>query len=199
MKIFAVTGNWKKTEEISRDRQPAWYMMADSSILKSGNPFFVPDFDSEFTAYASIYYRIGRLGKSIAPRFASRYIDGWGMAFAIMATQRLKHLQEQGLPWAEAVSFDRSCLLGNLQPIDTLDNYEDLEIGCPEHCFSYNVSKLATPIEELISILSRDNTLKNGDLILASLSCDGITLTPGMRINATTQTLETNLIDFNIR
>ena len=60
MKIFAVmeTG----------DR----YEIPDSSLLRSGQPFFIPDFAGEFRAMPSAVVRIGRLGKGIAPRFAVR-------------------------------------------------------------------------------------------------------------------------------
>ena len=203
MKIFALIHNYEKTENAESPfgaGNPTWYEMADSSVLRSGNPFFVPDFDSEFMAFPSIVYRIGRLGKSIAPRFAGRYLEAWGMAVAVVATNRLKTLKTRGMPWTPAVSFDRSCLLGNLQPIDTLINNKTFEISFKESNVIYNPADLRMPVEETVALLSADNTLKNGDLVLAGLYPDGINLTPGGTLRVRPQLDDnTNLLETNIR
>lgn len=173
--------------------------MPDSSVLRSGNPFFVPDFDSEFQIFPSICYRIGRLGKSIAGRFAHRYIDAATIAIAVVATPLLKRLRTAGMPWTRAVAFDRSCMLGNLEPIDTFIGCDQLTIKCGNHTLKYDLSSLNQPIERLIEMISADNTLKNGDLILAGLTAKGITLTPGMTLNAHANDLNKKLIDINIK
>lgn len=107
MKIFAVIHNYGNTSKDSPmgTGDPAWYEMPDSSILRTGNPFFVPDFDTEFLAFPSICYRIGRLGKSIARRFADRYIDSATVAVAVVASNRLRDLREQGMPWGACNSI----------------------------------------------------------------------------------------------
>lgn len=176
-----------------------YYTMQESTVLRSGNPFFVPDFDTEFRAYPSLCLRIGRLGKGIAPRFAHRYFESWTMGVAVIATDTLKRLREHGEPWSAAVSFDRSCWLGNLQPIDTLLEYDTFEVECGETRLTYDVSKITPAKEELISILSRDNTLKNGDLILAALDPRGITLTPGQHLKISSKTKGIELTDIKIR
>lgn len=182
----------------ARSRE-AYYTMQESTVLRSSNPFFVPDFDKEFRAYPSLCLRIGRLGKGIAPRFAHRYFESWTMAAAVIATDTLKSLREQGEPWSAAVSFDRSCWLGNLQPIDTLLEYDTFEVECGDTRHTYDVSKITPAKEELISILSRDNTLKNGDLILAALDPRGITLTPGQHLKISSKTKGIELTDIKIR
>ena len=68
MKVIGFTGNYDKREEV-----PQSYLMADSSILYTGRPFFVPDYAQHFVATPTIVVRTGRLGKCIAPKFAYRY------------------------------------------------------------------------------------------------------------------------------
>lgn len=202
MKIFALLNNYDSKETDSllpQGGEPLWYEMPDSSILRSGNPFFVPDFDTKFTAHVSLVYRIGRLGKSISPRFASRYIDAWGMAVAVIANDTLIRLKKEGMPWTRAVSFDRSCILGNLQPIDTFIDNKEIEINISSQTFSYFFDRLNHPVEEIIAMLSNENTLKNGDLILAGLVAKGTELIPGHKLKVTDTSLNTNLLDTNIK
>lgn len=188
MKIFAVTNNYNSPESYPSPFGPGeidWYELPDSSILRSGNPFYVPDFDEEFRAYPSIAFRIGRLGKSIAPRFASRYIDRIGMGTAVIATSLLKQLRDKGAPWTRATAFDRSLLLGNLEAADALlEKGMNFTMSCGGEKINYDSAYLQEDIDHIISRLSRDNTLKNGDIILAGLTPRGLLLKPGTRLIA---------------
>lgn len=202
MKIYSLIRTYQSSEKVDapmHGHSPAWYVMPESAVLRTGNPFFVPDFDTEFKAYPSLCLRIGRLGKGIAPQFAARYIDGWTMAVAVVAAGRLRTLREMGEPWTEAVSFDRSCWIGNLQPIDSLINYNAFTIECSQSRAVYNTGKIFPCKEDIISLLSRHNTLKNGDLVLAGLLPEGITLTPGSRVLIQTEEKDLGLIDINIK
>ena len=52
--------------------EPTIFMKSDSSLLKDGKPFFIPDFSSEIHYETEIVVKIDRLGKNIAERFAHR-------------------------------------------------------------------------------------------------------------------------------
>lgn len=205
MKIFAIINNYYP---ISTDSDIDWYQLSDSSILRTGNPFFIPDFASRFEAFPSVVFRIGRLGKSIAPRFASRYIDSATIGIPIIATDLLESLQAEGKPWSRAVSFDRSLILGNFQPIDTFLNCSSFHIRCGENDMTYRLDNLRIPIEEIIAIISADNTMKNGDLILAALPPTGILLQQDSSLSVISElympdknesATQTYIIDTNIR
>lgn len=201
MKIFAIIHNYGPAapDSAAGEGETAWYEMADSSLLRTGNPMFVPDFDTEFRAFPSIVLRVGRLGKSIAARFVDRYIDGWTMGAAVIAINRLAALRKAGMPWSAATSFDRSLLLGNLQPIDTFYNNGTIRVECGGEALVYETALLRHAPQALIEMLSADNTLKTGDLILAGLTARGLPLAPGMNLHAATETDKMNLIDINIR
>lgn len=202
MKIFAVINNYPAAEgggsPFGPDTTPDWYEMPDSSVVRSGNPMFVPDFAADFRAFPSVVYRIGRLGKSISPRFAARYIDAASMAVAVVAADLLADLRASGKPWTRAVAFDRSCLLGNLQPIDTFNDSGPFEIHCGDSSTTYRADALRSGIDSLISMLSADNTLKNGDLVLAALTPQGLPMKPDTRLRVINSS-ETNLLDINIK
>ena len=63
-------------KEIADDVKPAVALMADSSLLKDGKPFFVPDFAESFAARSCIVVRVSRLGKNIAKAFEGSAILG---------------------------------------------------------------------------------------------------------------------------
>lgn len=50
-------------------------MKSDSSLLNQGKPFFLPAWSNEVVMQRCYVVRICRLGRSIEPRYASRYYD----------------------------------------------------------------------------------------------------------------------------
>lgn len=161
MKIFAfipVTDN-------GSDSLQAMLSLPDSTVVRNGNPVFVPDFDDMFTARTFLAVKISRLGKTIAERFADRYYETAAPAFCITAENLLSRLRVEGLPWTEATAFDKSCPVGEFIPFERIEA-EDLKFE-----INGQVSQTLPPpkrdvIRKAISIASRNNTLKMGDLIL---------------------------------
>ena len=73
MKIIGIDGNYGDGSR--EEGMPGIYLMCDSSLLKDGKTFFVPDFAERFVAYPTLVVQICRLGKNIARRFAHRNYD----------------------------------------------------------------------------------------------------------------------------
>lgn len=148
-------------------------MMAipDSTIVKNGNPVYLPDFDPNITARPYMALRIDRLGKSVSPRFAYRYFEQVAPCLLLTAETELQRLREQGLPWTEAFVFDKSCVLGDFIP---LQRWREETITLELH--DSNSWKLSLPEERImydcIAKASERNTLKIGDLILLPLNSD---------------------------
>lgn len=185
MKIFAVmeTG----------DR----YEIPDSSLLRSGQPFFVPDFAEEFRAMPSAVFRIGRLGKGIAPRFASRYVDAVTMGCAVIASDLLQQLRSEGRPWCRAVAFDKCCMIGGFMKPDWMPREWNVRSG--NVSLTYSTESVMSDIGETLADISRDITVKDGDLILASLHPDGLILTQGSRLTITDGHNNNKILDISIR
>ena len=77
MKIIAVGMNYvAHCHELHADEklpeEPVIFMKPDSALLKDSKPFFIPDFSQQVDYETELVVRINRLGKNIAPRFASR-------------------------------------------------------------------------------------------------------------------------------
>lgn len=176
MKIFCIEGNY-------RDAQTpiCQIVLPDSTLLYSNRPFFVPDFDPSFSALLSPVVKINRLGKCVEPHFASRYFAEWSVAISIRADQTLADLRKAGLPWSEALAFDKSIIAGDFRPVaDGAHDFPELSLlidGKPAAQWSPGLCRES--IDEIISLVSESNTLKTGDLILHSLAPQGVKLTPG--------------------
>lgn len=177
MKIFCIL-----EKGTAADGAPAnWYVLSDSMLLRTDNPFFVPDFDTEFRAFPALAVRIDRLGKSIAPRFAHRYYAEAAIAATVRATSLLHTLAAQGLPWDRAVSFDKSCFVGNFLPLSQLAA-ENPQLHCADSSLSLNCAPLCQQIDNTIAAVSRDNTLKTGDLILLPFPGISFEMIPGTNL-----------------
>lgn len=200
MTIYALVNNLIDNKGIAAE--PIWTVISPSAILQGGNPYFVPDFDTKFEARAATALRIGKLGKSIAPRFAHRYVDGIAPASMMMASNLLENLQKSGLPWSKAISYDRSLAVGKFtqMPIEEISESDVcLQLACDNYVTSQtcNLKSLPFGIEETISAISRDNALKTGDYIVIASDGSGAVLEPGQR--ATLKLNDENMLRFNIR
>lgn len=183
MKIFAVGMNYAlHNKEIKttllqqgvgsadddRQRNPVIFTKADSSLIKDGKPFFIPDHLGRIDYETEIVVRISRLGKSIPEQFAHRYYDTVTVGIDFTARDLQKRLREEGQPWEIAKGFDGAAVIGewvdkerflNIQGLHfALDiNGERRQDGC--------TSDMLTGIDRLIAYISTFFTLKTGDLL----------------------------------
>ena len=112
MKVIGFTGNFG-----DEGCAPQAFLMADSSILYTGRPFFIPDFAQRFVAAPTIIVRMGRLGKCVAPKFAHRYWDAFTAGFTVRAVES-DDARLVGLDWA----FDGAAIVGDWIAADQCDD-----------------------------------------------------------------------------
>lgn len=97
--------------------RPALFsLIPDSAVTPSGMPVFLPPFDSAWELAIGPAFRIGRLGKTIAPKFAARYIDGMTLGAWAIPVDLLRVLQANGQPTGLLSTFDGALTLGQWQP-----------------------------------------------------------------------------------
>ena len=185
MTIYAIVNHLLTSSQVTLS--PIWTLISPAGILQGGNPYFVPDFAECFEARVALAVRIGKLGKGIARRFASRYVEAVAPAVLFVATDLLKSLKADGLPWTQAMSYDRCLAIGKYKhiPFEQLSGceyamkLEPSEADGYNHCVCFGDTKM---LSECIETISRDNTLKTGDIVLIGLSENGPMMTPGMRV-----------------
>ena len=173
MKIFGIGMNYiQHNKELDgalyKTEAPVLFTKADSSLLKSGKPFFVPDFMGRIDYEAELVIRICRLGKNIPQRFAHRYYDAVTVGIDFTARDVQQQLREKGLPWDLSKSFDGAAAIGEWGSKDKfldvqalrfhLDiNGQTVQEGC--------TADMVFGIDEIVAYISQYFTLKTGDVI----------------------------------
>lgn len=186
MKIYAVARNdgGSRQPVFGAGEGPVWYEIPDSALLRTRQPFFIPDFAGEFRLMPTLVYRVSRLGKGIGERFAGRYIDAVAAGCAAVGADLLCELRSAGEPWCRAVAFDKCCMLGQFRPLADATENVAYRFTCGGEKLTCSADAMRLPIGSLIAEISRDNTLKNGDIVLAALHPTGFLARIGDRLEA---------------
>lgn len=190
MKIIGFTGNYGNGASA-----PQAYLMADSSILFTGRPFFVPDFARAFVATPTIVVRTGRLGKCIAPKFAHRYWDALTAGFTVRAIEsddaRLSVLDR---------AFDGAVIVGDWVETSSVDDPLTATVQAmvgDMMLSSCCLADMQQPVDELLAAVSTRCSIKMGDLLLTGDTATGHQLKPGDRLTATIA--GTQVLDVKVR
>lgn len=148
--------------------EPTIFMKSDSSLLKDGKPFFIPDFSSEIHYETELVIKVDRLGKNIAERFAHRYYHEVTVGIDFTARDWQRRLRAQGLPWELSKSFDNSAAIGTFIPLAEAGNVNDLSFRLDlngETVQEGHTREMLFSVDRIIAYVSRFFTLKIGDLI----------------------------------
>lgn len=175
MKIFCIASNYPSHNKSragalynKENSEPTVFLKADSSLLKPGKPFFVPDWMGPIEYEAEVVVRICRLGKNIAPRFAHRYYDAVTLGIDFTARQLQDRLKAEGKPWEISKAFDSSAAIGQWVDKDRLPQLDALPFRLDingETRQAASTAEMIWNIGEQIAHLSRYFTFKTGDLL----------------------------------
>ena len=172
MKIIAVGMNYathnKEIHHSLELLEPTIFMKSDSSLLKDGKPFFIPDFSSEIHYETEIVVKIDRLGKNIAERFAHRYYNEVTVGIDFTARDMQQKLRSQGLPWELSKAFDNSAVLGSFVPLTQIGDINHIPFHLDingKKVQEGNTEDMLFSVDKIIAYVSRFFTLKIGDLI----------------------------------
>ena len=172
MKIIAVGKNYA-AHAIEFDgtgekpQAPMIFMKPDSSILKNGKHFYLPDWMGRIDYECEIVVRINKLGRSIPARFAHRYYDAITVGIDFTARDLQREFISRGAPWELSKGFDCSAVLGEFQPVEryNLSNL-DFSLTINDNTVQQgNSAQMLFSVDEIIEYVSRFCTLKTGDLI----------------------------------
>lgn len=164
---------------VKRPDVPVIFTKADSALLKSGKPFFVPDHLGRIDYETEVVVRICRLGKNISQRFAHRYYDAVTVGIDFTARDLQKKASEAGQPWTICKGFDGSAAIGEWIPKEQL--FDDSHLkgdelpGIQRLHFHLDInghtvqegrtSDMLYKVDEIIAYISQFFTLKTGDLL----------------------------------
>lgn len=171
MKILAIGQNYvehNKELNSKNPTEPVVFMKPDSSLLKHNKPFFIPDFTDELHYETELIFKINRLGKNIAKKYAHRYYAEVGLGVDFTARDIQKRLKTNGHPWEIAKAFDNSAVIGNFIPVAEIEDVQNIDFHLDingETVQKGNSKDMIFPVDELIAYTSRFFTLKIGDIL----------------------------------
>lgn len=178
MKVIGFTGNYAVKDGVIQS-----YLMADSSILYTGRPFFLPDFAGQFVATPTIVVKTGRLGKCIAPKFASRYWDAFTAGFAVQAVQG----DDDSLGALDR-AFDGAAIVGEWVDPSSVDDalHETVQVAVDgevvsSHCLA-DMSGMT--LDDMLARVSTRCSIKMGDLLFTGDAGPSRQLAAGNRLTA---------------
>ena len=173
MKIFAIGMNYALHNKemrgtLLKTEKPVVFLKADSSLLKNGKPFFVPDHLGRIEYEAEVVVRVCKLGKTVPERFAPRYYDAVTVGIDFTARELQRELIKRGHPWDLAKGFDGAACIG-----EWTDKNEFLDIQGINFHLDVNgqtVQRACTcdmlhKVDQVIAYISQFYALKTGDLL----------------------------------
>ncbi len=172
MKILAVGWNYAEhNQELGQalPSEPVIFSKPDSALLLGNKPFFIPGFSNEIHYETELVVRINRLGKNIAPKFASRYYSEVALGIDFTARDLQRKLKAAGQPWEISKAFDSSAVVSQFvslsslsAPIQELEFYLQLNNKIVQQG---NTKNMLFSVDTIIAYVSQFFTLKIGDLI----------------------------------
>ena len=139
------------------DTFPDSVIIPDSAITLPGKPLFVPDFAETWEARLLIGVRVSRLGKGIAPRFASRYYD------AATLLMQLVPVPAENFPGSLACAFDGCIQQGTWIEVQNMPDLQNLTVSSGDMSLTFTSAQMA--IDEAVASVARYLTRRNGDII----------------------------------
>lgn len=173
MKIFAVGMNYAEHNKeldgaLYKTEAPVIFTKPDSSLLKTGKPFFVPDHLGRIDYEAEVVVRICRLGKTIPERFAHRYYDAVTVGIDFTAREVQQQARKAGHPWTLCKGFDGAAAIGEWVPKEKFLGVQSLQFHLDKNGETVQqgfTGNMLYRVDELISYISQYFTLKTGDLL----------------------------------
>lgn len=159
---------------------PQYVLMADSCVITTDRPFFLPAFAPRFTARLAVALRMERQGKSIARRFASRYVGSAAPAAVVVP-----HGHDRQATGALDEAFDGALLLGNFTGVaDGAVNEALVECTCGAARSQGTPNGAGVDFAKAIEEISSMCTIKTGDIILLHTDAPQVEIEAGFTLNA---------------
>lgn len=165
-------------------------LLTDSSVSRNHRPLFLPPHSDSWVITISPAVRISRLGKFVAPKFASRYYD------AVTLVARLRPAGDLHLP-ASAIdtAFDSSIVTGDWIEFDGTAR-QSLPLSI-DGDISHSINLDLDIVNDTVAWLSSYFMIKHGDIIIPGDLPDRLParIDSALKISLN----DTNCLDFRIK
>ncbi len=172
MKIIAIGRNYAAhAKELNHPlpQSPVIFLKPDTSYLKNGEDFYLPDYSSSIEYEVELIIKISKEGKHIDEKYASLYYEEISVGIDLTARDLQNSLKDQGLPWELCKAFDHSAPMGEFRKKSLFPNIQDVPFSLQvngKQVQKGNSSDMIFGVDFLISFISKRITLKKGDIIM---------------------------------
>jgi acylpyruvate hydrolase len=204
MRIFAIGRNYAEhIQELNNERpdEPVIFTKPDTALLRNNAPFYYPDFSKDIHYEAELVLKVGKEGKNIDPKFASKYFESIGVGIDFTARDLQQKAKEKGLPWDIAKGFNGSAPVSDkFIPVEQFNSLADINFSLEVDGVKKqqgNTSMMLFDFSYIISYLSKFFTLKTGDLIFTGTPKGVGPVSPGNKLSAYIE--NEKLLEFEIK
>lgn len=169
MKIICIGRNYGlHVRELGNEMpdKPVIFCKPDTALLKNNEAFYLPEFSNDVHYEAELVVKIDKAGKSIEPKFASRYYSQISLGIDFTARDIQSDLKSKGLPWELAKAFDNSAVIGEFIPLN--GDIQNLRFSLLKNGIEVqngHTADMLYSVDTILSFVSAYFTLKTGDLI----------------------------------
>ena len=203
MKIICVGRNYAEhAKELKNElpKEPVIFFKPDCAILRNNQPFFIPSFSKNLHYEVEIVFKISKVGKTIARKFAHRYYDQIAIGIDFTARDLQEHCRTKGLPWEISKAFDSSAAISRFKSKTDFKDLNNLDFSLLKNGMEVqkgNTSDMIFHIDSIIEYISKFVTLKTGDLIYTGTPAGVGPVKVGDHLQAYIE--DQKMMDFNIR
>ncbi|MDR2684422.1 MAG: fumarylacetoacetate hydrolase family protein [Prevotellaceae bacterium] len=172
MKIFCIGWNYcshnAEMSRVEKPEKPVVFLKPDSALLKDNKPFFIPEFSQQIEYEAELVFKIERLGKNIAEKFAHRYYSQVALGIDFTARDLQQQLRSKSEPWEISKGFDGSAILSRFVDLKDFSNQNEINFLLKKNdklMQAGNSKDMLFSIDKIIAYISQFYILKTGDLI----------------------------------
>ncbi len=169
-------------ENTDLNQKTLLYIKPDTSLLSKGQSFYYPEYSNDIHVRICLTAKICKIGKFIAPSFASKYYNKLTIGIDFWAKDLQKDLSKKGLPWQPAIGFDASMQVMSWKNKDDFYTFfrkqenansdgENITYRINEKEIKIkNIEYAQEKLHEAIAVASKQCSLKIGDIISIDLS-----------------------------
>lgn len=171
MKIICIGRNYSAhAKELNNDvpSEPVVFMKPKSALLQPDKPFIIPDFTKDLHYECELVVKIGKNGKYIQEKFASKYYNEISVGIDFTARDLQQQQKSKGLPWEIAKAFDNSAVVGHFISLNDNRKIDDINFSMKKNgelVQQGNSSQMLFSVDKIIAYVSQFFTLNIGDLI----------------------------------
>lgn len=170
MKIICIGRNYAEhAKELGNEipENPVIFMKPDTSILKKGSDFYIPEFSNDVHYELEVVLKISKGGKYIQEENAHKHYDEIALGIDFTARDLQSNLKGKGLPWELAKGFDGSAVVSDFYPKEKFDlkNLKFQLLKNKETVQDGNTNLMMFSPDQIIAFVSQYFTLRVGDLI----------------------------------